>query len=148
MGDLGRSERHPTPREHLQIRLAREKPLAARLSPARCKAVAHARALNLRAVAGQSADSLIHDQAVRLIRDAYEIAAKMRNVDLESVNRPRPANLRYRSHAELVRDFTDSAGAMLNFAGELGLITQDEAIAILRDIGLAHPEIEEWLMKS
>ena len=57
----------------------------------------------------------------------------------------RPPKLRSKSHADLVREFLSRAGVMLNLAGELGLVTQDEAVAILRDTGSDHPELDEWL---
>lgn len=96
-------------------------------------------------VTAQSSDSQMRERAIELIRDAYEIAAKMKNVDLDAINAPRPAKLRYSSQADLVRDFIDSAGAILDFAGKLGLVNQDEAIAILRETGSAHPELDDWL---
>jgi len=89
----------------------------------------------------------MRDKAIELIRDAYDTAAKMRNVDVEAVNVTRPPKLRYSSQADLIRDFIDSAGAMLNFARQLGLISEDEAIAILRETGSAHPELDDWLMR-
>ena len=97
-------------------------------------------------VPGTNSDAEMHDKAVELIRDVFDTAARMRSVDRKAVNRPRPAKLRYSSHADLVRDFVDSAGAMPNFAAQLGLITQNEAIAILRRTRSAHPELDKWLM--
>ena len=85
--------------------------------------------------------------ARRLIEDAYQTAADMQNVDLKAVNAPRPPNLRYQTQAELVREFLERANAIMQFAGELGLITPDEARALLRRHGRTHPELEAFLMK-
>ena len=72
----------------------------------------------------------------------------MRSVDLDAVNRPRPPQLRYQAQHELVREFVKRAGAMLDFAGQLGLINPDEAVEILRAVGTDHPELGGMLMSE
>ena len=95
-----------------------------------------------------SSDEDLHRKAVQLVRAAYEIADRMRSVDLTAVNRPRPAKLRYQAQHELVREYLGRAGAMLDFAGQLGLIKADEAVEILRAVGMDHPEVEDMLMSE
>jgi len=90
-------------------------------------------------------DERLHKKAVELVRAAYDIADRMRSVDLDAINDPRPPTLRYHAQYELVMEFINRAGAMLDFAGKLGLIDSDESLAILRDIGKKHPELDQWL---
>jgi hypothetical protein len=85
--------------------------------------------------------------ARRLIEEAYETAADIQNVNLEAVNAPRRPNLRYQTQFELVREFLERANAIMQFAGDLGLITPDEARALLITHGRTNPELEAFLMK-
>jgi hypothetical protein len=94
---------------------------------------------------GKQRDERLHRKAVELVRAAYDIADRMRNVDLAAINDPRPATLRYHAQYELVMEFINRAGAMLNFAEELGLIDTDESVVILRDLGTDHRELFQWL---
>ena len=82
---------------------------------------------------------------MELVRAAYDIADRMRAVDLSAVNKPRPPTLRYHAQYELVMEFINRAGTMLDFAGNLGLIDSDESIAILRDFKTEHPDLDQWL---
>ncbi len=50
------------------------------------------------------------------------MADKMRKVNLDALNEPRPPTLRYHAQYEVVMEFLNRAGAMLQFAGQLGLI--------------------------
>lgn len=87
-------------------------------------------------------DEQLHKRAVELVRAAYDVADKMRAVDLDALNEVRPPTMRYQAQYEVVREFVASAGAMLDFAGHLGLIDSDESVAILRDVV---PELWRWL---
>jgi hypothetical protein len=87
----------------------------------------------------------LHRRAVELIRAAYDIADGMRNVDLAALNEPRPPTLRYHAQYELVIEFINRAGAMLEFAGQLGLIESEEDAEIGRSVGRDHPELFQWL---
>lgn len=78
--------------------------------------------------------------AVRLIREAYEVAARMQNVDVSHLNAGRPKEFRYRNRGDLVREFTEIANAMVQFAGDLGLITAEEAMSIAKESHAGHPE--------
>jgi hypothetical protein len=95
-----------------------------------------------------TSDADLHRRAVELVRAAYDIADRMRSVDLAAVNGPRPPKLRYQAQHELVREFLHVAGAMLDFAGQLGLIDSDEDAEIRRAVGRDHPELEEMLMSE
>jgi hypothetical protein len=53
--------------------------------------------------------------------------------------------MRYHAQYELVMEFINQAGAMLDFAGKLGLIDSDESLAILRDFNADHPDLFQWL---
>ena len=90
-------------------------------------------------------DEGLHRKAVELVRAAYDVADRMRNVDLAALNEPRPPTVRYHAQYELVVEFMNRAGAMLEFAGKLDLIDSDEELAILRDLSTDHPELLEWL---
>src|SRR5690349_2745926 len=87
----------------------------------------------------------IRRKSVELIRDSYEMAGRMVNVDLEAVNRSRPSRLRYGSQSELVREFVERANATMEFATSIGLLTADEAKDLLRGIGQEHPALQDWL---
>jgi hypothetical protein len=43
----------------------------------------------------------LHRKAVELVREAYDMADKMRKVNLDALNEPRPPTMRY--HAEIGR---------------------------------------------
>jgi hypothetical protein len=86
-------------------------------------------------------DEKLHRKAVELVRAAYDAADGMRNVNLDALNEPRPPTLRYHAQYELVREFVERANAMLNFAGDLGLIDSDEVLAIRRD----HLDLSQWM---
>ena len=73
-------------------------------------------------MSSSSRDEELHLKAVVLVREAYDMADKMRNVNLDAVNERRPPTLRYRSKHELVREFMARAGAMQELAGQLGLM--------------------------
>ena len=83
----------------------------------------------------------VHQKAVELIRAAFDAADRMRMVDLDALNEPRPPTLRYHAQYELVREFIDRANAMLDLAGRLGLIGSDEDIALVRE----HPDLRHWM---
>lgn len=91
--------------------------------------------------AGRSDDAL-HKKAIELVREAYDMADRMRNVNLDKVNEPRPPTLRYHAQYELVRNSITRANGMLDLAGQLNLIGPDEAAEILRSIS---PELTQWL---
>ncbi len=74
----------------------------------------------------------VHDRALALVRDAFQQAIAVRSVDLDGVNGPRPAELRYHSQLELFRDYWHAAGAVATFAVNMALITPADAQEILR----------------
>ena len=65
----------------------------------------------------------------------------MRKVNLDALNEARPPTLRYNAQHELVREFIERASALLNFAGQLGLIDFAEDAALRRD----HPDLSQWM---
>jgi len=73
------------------------------------------------------------------------MADAMRTVHLDSLNEARPPTLRYHAQYEIVREFLERAGAMLNFADQLGLIDSQEDGEILRSFARDHPELYQWL---
>jgi hypothetical protein len=75
------------------------------------------------------------DRALKLVRDCYQAAVAMQTVDLESINRVRPPELRYGTRAELVREFWNAAGAVATFAVQMQLISPSDAEEILRSYG-------------
>jgi hypothetical protein len=79
------------------------------------------------------ASGTARDRAIKLIRDGFDVATAMRKVDLESINLPRPPQLRYKSHEELFREFWHAAGAVSTFAVVMGLITPSDEEEIIRD---------------
>ena len=87
-------------------------------------------------------DEELHRKAVELVRAAYAMADNMRKVNLDALNEPRPPTMRYHAQYEVVMEFLNRAGAMLEFAGQLGLIDSDENGEILRSIS---PELIRWL---
>ena len=92
-----------------------------------------------------SRDEKLHLRAVELVREAYEMADAMRTVHLDALNEARPPTLRYHAQYEIVREFLAQAGAMLNFAGQLGLIDSEEDGEILRSFARDHGELFQWL---
>jgi len=58
---------------------------------------------------GKQRDEDLHRKATELVRAAYEMAARMRNVDLAAVNGPRPPTMRYHAQSELVIEFHQSS---------------------------------------
>ena len=87
-------------------------------------------------------DEELHRKAVELVREAYDMADKMRKVNLDALNEPRPPTMRYHAQYEVVVEFLNRAGAMLEFAGQLGLIDAQENGEILRSIS---PQLIQWL---
>lgn len=83
----------------------------------------------------------LHRRAVELVRAAYDMADKMRNVDREAINQSRPPTLRYHAQYEIVRDFVAQANGMLELAGQLGLIGSAEDADIRKEL----PELWKWL---
>jgi hypothetical protein len=79
-------------------------------------------------------------RALRLIREAYEVAEQMQNVNLSRLNAARPQEFRYRNRGDLIREFTERANAMVQFAGDLGLITVEEALLIAKESSSGHPD--------
>jgi hypothetical protein len=87
-------------------------------------------------------DELLHRKVVDEVRAAYDMADRMRTVDLAAINRVAPPTQRYHAQYELVREFISRAGAMLDLAGQLGLIDADEDAEMRRS---AAPELAQWL---
>jgi hypothetical protein len=87
-------------------------------------------------------DEKLHLKAVELVRAAYDMANRMRTVDLDAINDVRPPVLRYHAQYEIVVEFMNRANAMLDFAGQLGLVTSEEDGEIRRS---AAPELAQWL---
>jgi hypothetical protein len=79
------------------------------------------------------------DRAIRLVRHGYQVAVGMQTVDLDSINRARPADLRYGTRAELVREFWNAAGAVATFAVQMQLISPSDAEEILRSYSTLLP---------
>ena len=94
---------------------------------------------------GEQRDEHLQRKAVELVRAAYDIPDRMRDVDLAALNEARPPTLRYHAQYELVMEFMNRAGAMLDFAAKLGLINSDESVAVLRDFKTEHPDLDQWL---
>ena len=92
-----------------------------------------------------SRDEQLHMRAVGLVRAAYDRVDGMRSVDLAALNEARPPRLRYHAQFELVREFNERANAMLELAGQLGLIDPEEDAEIRRSAGRDHPELFQWL---
>ena len=90
-------------------------------------------------------DEQLHLKAVELVRAAYDMAARMRRVDLAAINEPRPPTLRYHAQYELVREFIERANTMLDFAGQLGLIESEEDAEMRRSLAHDHGELLQWL---
>lgn len=89
-------------------------------------------------------DERLHRKAIDLVRVAYDAADGMRAVDVDVLNGGRPPTRRYRAQYELVREFIERASAMLEFAGQLGLIDSDEDLAMRRN----HADLWEWMAKE
>ena len=87
-------------------------------------------------------DEELHRKAVELVRGACDMADKMRKVNLDALNEPRPPTMRYHAQYEVVMEFLNRARAMLEFAGQLGLIDSEENGEILRSVS---PELIRWL---
>jgi len=49
--------------------------------------------------------------------------------------------MQYRSINELVREWLAAAGAVCTFAVNIGVITPQEALQIIRDFQAAHPDM-------
>ena len=62
-----------------------------------------------------------------------------------AINDVRPPVLRYHAQHELVREFLAGANAMLELAGQLGLIDPEEDGEIRRSFAREHPELHQWL---
>jgi hypothetical protein len=86
-------------------------------------------------------DEQLHRRAVESVREAYDMADRMRKVNLDAVNGPRPPAMRYHAQHEIVREFITQANGMLELAGELGLIDADEGAALRRE----HPDKWQWM---
>lgn len=86
----------------------------------------------------------LRKDAIELVRAAYEAADGMRKVDLDALNGGRPPTRRYHAQYELVREFIERAGAMLDFAGRLGLIEPDQDLEIRRD----HADMWGWMARE
>lgn len=86
-------------------------------------------------------DETLHLRAVELVRAAYDMADRMRRVDLAAINDVRPPTLRYHSQHELVREFIARANGMLELAGQLRLIDSQEDA----EIRLSNPALSQWL---
>jgi hypothetical protein len=65
-------------------------------------------------------DEELHRKAVELVREAYDMADKMRKVNLDALNEPRPPTMRYHAQYEVVMAFLNRAGAMLSSRASLG----------------------------
>ena len=80
-----------------------------------------------------------HDElkarALALVRPEYEYATAAAQADLERINRVRPESLRYGSVQELVRESFHAAGAVSTFAVNVGLLSPDDAAALIREFG-------------
>ena len=87
----------------------------------------------------------LHEQALQLVREAYEEAAAMREFvlrdGLDPINRDRPPSLRYGSVEEVFREYMHVAGAVADFAVRLDLISSEEALQVILDFEAAHPEL-------
>jgi len=62
-----------------------------------------------------------------------------------AINDVRPPALRYHAQHELVREFLAGANAMLELAGQLGLIDPEGDGEIRRSFAREHPELHQWL---
>ncbi len=80
-------------------------------------------------------------RALDLVRQRYEVAASIRQVSLDRINRVRPPELHYRSIDEAVREFMGEANAVSTFAVEVGLITSEEARQVILEFYAKHPEM-------
>jgi hypothetical protein len=96
-------------------------------------------------MSARHSDEQLHLKSVELVRAAYDMADRMRTVDLAAINEVRPPTLRYHAQYELVQEFIARANTMLDFAGQLGLIESVEDAEIRRSVGRDHPELFQWL---
>ena len=92
---------------------------------------------------GRNIVETLRTRALILVREQYEWAARMKHTPIERINRVRPPALQYRSPDEMVREWLACAGAVANFAHELGLITTEEAKQVILDFCAAHPEMQD-----
>ena len=87
----------------------------------------------------------LYEKALQLVRKEYQTAADMRafalRVGVDHINRVRPPSIRYGSVEEVFREFMHGAGAVADFAVELGLISPEEAGQVIRDLYAAQPEL-------
>lgn len=96
-------------------------------------------------MSGELSELQIRRKAKQLVKRAYQVAARMTTVNLASLNSVRPKKLRYRTQSDLVLEFVQRANAMMDFAGQLGLISPAESTRIVKAFWSAHPELEALL---
>ena len=90
---------------------------------------------------GKVATAPAEPGAVERVREAYEDIVRLGGLRLEQVNRLRHPAERYCSMQEYVRELWARAGAVSTFAVNVGLITPDQALQIIRDFMDEHPHV-------
>jgi hypothetical protein len=87
-------------------------------------------------------------KALDKVREAYESAARMKGVNLDSVNRVRAESERFRSAEALLSYWFGLAAAVSRFAVSLKLITPEQSLQVILETRSAHPVLEDVLHKS
>lgn len=93
----------------------------------------------------------VRREARAWVQAEWRGAVEIVKVPLASINRVRPAEYRYCTKAEVVREFVASAGACSTFAVNLGLLTPEEDGQFRREFDPAlraflaeHPALQGW----
>lgn len=85
----------------------------------------------------------LSDVALVRLRDEYEVAARIGSVPLSALNRGQAASAQYRTIDEVVDHWLTRAEAISTFLVGLGLISGEQAMAIVVDFYRAHPELQD-----
>jgi hypothetical protein len=80
-------------------------------------------------------------RALYLVEESYKHAGAVARLDLDTINSVRPAPMCYQSRAELAREWLARAGALADFATNLGLITPDQALSMVLAFSKDNPDV-------
>ena len=83
----------------------------------------------------------VRRKALDLIAEQYEQAAGVHRTGFERLNRVRPTSLRYTSQFELDREYLSMAAAVVTFAVNMGLVSPDDVLQIMKQYFAAHSEL-------
>lgn len=81
------------------------------------------------------------ERALVEVNYAYESIAGMASLPLDVLNRVRPEDMKYRTPAQLIQEYTARASAVADFAVTLKLITPEQALQAILQFQERHPEI-------